>query len=334
VRIVDTHSHVIPPGVVAAMRAGDAPDGIALENLDGTPWAVHRQGYRYPLPPHFHDLTARLAHMDTTGISEAVVSIAPPLFLYWADLAEGVDAARLVNDELARMARDSGGRLSALATLPMRDPDAAVAELRRAVGELGLRGAEIGPHVEGVHLDDFRLRPVLAAAQQLGVPLLVHPYYVGAQPELADFYLTNLLGNPWQTAVCAARLILSGTLDRLPSLDLVLVHGGGHLPYQHGRLDRGYEVRPEAQGCRDLPSSYLRRFHYDSLTHDPRALRFLLELVGADRVVFGTDVPFDMGGGPLAEQLGGYRLDDDVSACVAHRNADRLFTSTGAISHG
>lgn len=334
-RIVDTHAHVIPPGLVAAMWSGNAPDGITIEDVDGAPWVVHRQGYRYPLPPHFHDVTARLRHMDTMGVSAAVLSIAPPLFLYWVGADEAVDVARTVNDELAAMVANGDGRLVALATLPMQDPDAAAAELRRAVTDLGLRGAEIGPHVEGVQLDDPRLRPVLAAAEELDVPLLVHPYYAGvADGELADYYLTNLLGNPWQTAVAASRLILSGTLDAHPSLDLVLVHGGGHLPYQCGRLDHGHRVRPEAKACRDLPSTYLRRFHYDTLTHHPRALRWLIDFVGADRVVYGSDVPFDMGGGSLTEQLGDHQLDADSFAQIAHRNADRLFTREGAVRHG
>ncbi len=337
-RAVDVHAHVVPPDLVAAIRAGDGPDGIRLDTTGAQPWVVHRQGYRYPLPEHFHDISARLRHMDSTGVSEAVLSAAPPLFLYWAERGEALDAARAVNDGIARMVRDGDGRFSGLATLPLQDPDAAVAELHRAVSQLGLRGAEVGPHAEGVPLDDVRLRPVLAAAQGLGVPLLVHPYYVGAVPELADYYLTNLLGNPWQTAVCAARLVLSGTLDELGGLDLVLVHGGGHLPYQIGRLDHGHRVRPEAQGCRQTPSSYLRRFHYDTLTHSPRALRWLVDLVGADRVVFGTDTPFDMGGGALVEQLGQPPdtpdLDDHQLELVAHRNADRLFGTPGDPAHG
>lgn len=337
-RVVDVHAHVIPPDLVAAIRSGDAPDGIALAMDGGQPWVVHRQGYRYPLPAHFHDTTARLAHMDATGVSEAVLSAAPPLFLYWADPREALDAARAVNDGIARMVREGAGRLSGLATLPMQDPDAAVAELHRAVTQLGLRGAEVGPHVEGVPLDDARFRPLLAAAERLRAPLLVHPYYVGSTPDLADFYLTNLLGNPWQTAVCAARLVLSGTLDDLGALDLVLVHGGGLLPYQIGRLDHGHRVRAEAQRCRHAPSSYLRRFHYDSLTHHPAALHWLVGLVGADRVVYGTDVPFDMGGGSFVEQLGRPEaspgLADDQLALMAHRNADRLFGPPGEITHG
>jgi aminocarboxymuconate-semialdehyde decarboxylase len=306
------------------MRSGSAPDDIRLETTDARPWVVHRQGYRYPLLDAFHDVEGRLAAMDAAGIDLAVLSCPPTLFLYWTDGATVVDAARAVNDGIAAMVAQAPARFAGLATLPLLDPGAAAAELRRAVRELGLKGAQIGPHVEGLPLDDAALRPVLQEAVELAVPLVVHPYYVGSSPTLDDFYLTNLQGNPWQTAVCASRLILSGTLDELPTLDVALVHGGGHLPYQVGRLDHGYRVRPEAQRPAMPPSSYLRRFHYDTLLYRPAATRWLIDQVGADRVLYGTDMPFDMDGGPLRHQLG-EGVADDVLAAVAHRNAERLF---------
>jgi aminocarboxymuconate-semialdehyde decarboxylase len=324
VRVVDVHAHVIPPVLVEAMRTGDAPDGIRLEQVDGEPWVVHRQGYRYPLPDAFHEVEARLARMDADGVDRALLSVAPPLFLYWIDAAEAADAARAVNDALLAMAAQAPDRFSAVATLPLQDPDAAIAELGR-MAAAGAVAAQIGPHCEGTPLDGERLRPVLAAAETAGLPLVLHPYYVGSDPELDDFYLTNLEGNPWQTAVSASRLVLSGALDDLPGLDCVLVHGGGHLPYQVGRLDRGHRVRPEAALPRHPPSDYLRRFHYDTLTHRPAATGFLLGQVGADRVVFGTDTPFDMGGPGLDDQLAGLTLTDDDRAAIAHGNAARLF---------
>jgi aminocarboxymuconate-semialdehyde decarboxylase len=327
--VIDAHAHVIPPALVDAMRDGLAPDGIRLEPAGGRTWVVHRQGYRYPLLDDFHDVASRLATMDRHGIDVALLSIAPPLFLYWIEPQEGVAAARLINDAIAGLVAKAPGRFTGLATLPLQDPAAAVAELRRCVGTHGFRGAEIGPHAEGVPLDGERLRPVLAAAADLGVPLIIHPYYVGSSPDLDDFYLTNLQGNPWQTAVCASRLILSGTLDALPGLDIVLVHGGGHLPYQMGRLDHGHRVRPEAKGCVHPPSAYARRFHYDTLTHNPAAARWLIDQVGADRVVLGTDIPFDMGAGSLDTQLEGIQLTETDRHAIAHVNAERLFGLTG-----
>ena len=210
--------------------------------------------------------------MDGAGTDIAVLSVAPPLFLYWT----GAGRCRRGGAHHQRRDRHDG---RAGATSVRRTGHPADAGSRRGgrrvtallSGDLGMRGAQIGPHVEGVPLDDESLRPVLRAAEELGVPLMLHPYYVGSSPGLDDFYLTNLQGNPWQTALSASRLILSGTLDALPGLDLVLVHGGGHLPYQIGRLDHGYRVRPEASSLPHTPSDYLRRFHYDTLTHSPAA---------------------------------------------------------------
>lgn len=324
--IIDVHSHVIPPGLVNKMREGTAPDDIRIENRQGQPWVVHRQGYQYPLLDSFHNVEARISAMDAENVDVAVLSVAPPLFLYWIEKNKAREAARTINDAIAQMVAMAPNRFSGMATLPMQDPAEAVIELHRAIDELGLKGAQVGPHIEGVPLDDVSLRPVLRAAVELDVPLMIHPYYVGSSPGLDDYYLTNLQGNPWQTAVCASRMILSGTLDELPELKLVLVHGGGHLPYQIGRLDHGYRVRPEAKVPAQAPSSYLRRFHYDTLTHRSDATNWLIDQVGADRVLFGTDMPFDMGGPALHEQLGNFTGTDEDLRAIGSGNAEILFS--------
>jgi aminocarboxymuconate-semialdehyde decarboxylase len=329
-RVVDVHEHVIPPALVERIRQGTAPDGIRLDTAGPVPIVVHRQGYRYPLAESFHDVQARLKSMDELGIDVAVLSIAPPFLLYDIDPAEAVQSARLVNDSLAEMVSQGSDRFSAVATLPMQDPAAAAEELRRAAGELNLRGAQIGTHIDGVPLDAEAMAPVLREAQELGVPLILHPYYVGSTPGLDDFYLTNLEGNPWQTALAASRLILSGSLDRLPDLDLLLVHGGGHLLFQIGRLDHGHTVRSDAGSALKLPSDYLRRFHYDTLTHRADSTAWLVDQVGADRVAFGTDIPFDMAGGSFAAQVGdASRYPDGALDWVAHVTAERLFSLEG-----
>jgi aminocarboxymuconate-semialdehyde decarboxylase len=325
---VDVHTHFAPLDVLMAARRGQGFDGMTAERDGGQEWLVHRQGFRWPVPPVFYDLTARLAAMDRHGIGHAVLSAAPQLFMYWADGGEAAGFCRAVNDALAAFAAGSGGRITAVATLPMQDPAAAAAELHRAVTELGMRGAEIGPDVAGTPLDGPGPRTVLAAAARLGVPLIVHPYYVGARPGLADFYLTNLIGNPLATTVCAARLIFSGVLDELGTLRLVLTHGGGYLPYQIGRLDHGHRVRPEARGCAHPPSAYLTRFWFDTVTHAPGPLRFLAGTVGAGHVVYGTDFPFDMAAGPLTGQLAGTGLSPADAGLIAGRNAVALFGLT------
>jgi aminocarboxymuconate-semialdehyde decarboxylase len=210
-------------------------------------------------------------------------------------------------------------RLAGLATLPLQDPAAAAEELRRAVGELGLRGAQIGTSgADGLPLDDPVLAPVLAEAERLGVPLMLHPYYVGLKPGLTDYYFTNSIGNPLDTCIAAARLIHAGTLDRHPELRVVLVHAGGFLPYQLGRLDHAYAVRNEPQAdISKAPSTYLRRFWIDTITHADQALTFLENLVGRDRLVIGTDLPFDMADREPVERLRRVGIDPDELGTVA-----------------
>ncbi|GIE99987.1 amidohydrolase family protein [Paractinoplanes rishiriensis] len=323
---VDVHNHFAPLEIIAGARAGDGLDGLRVEVVDGQEYMVHRQGFRWPVEPAFYDLEARLAAMDERDTDVAVLSLAPTLLMYWLDdPSAAADFARLVNEALAAFAAGSGGRIVPVATLPMQDTGAAVAELRRAVTELGMKGAQIGPRMEELGLDHERVRPVLAEAARLGVPLILHPYNVGKRAGLERFYLSNLIGNPLESTVGAAHLIFGGVLDELPGLRLVLMHGGGYLPYQIGRLNHGHRVRAESKGCAHEPSAYLRRFWYDTITHAPDPLRFLVGQVGADRVVYGTDFPFDMGGGPVAEQLDGTELDDHDRALIAGGNAVDLF---------
>lgn len=322
---IDVHSHVIPPSLVELMRRGQAPDGITLEEVGSQTWVVHPQGYRYPLMPEFYDIGARIKSMDSLGIEAAILSIAPPLFLYWIEPDEAVEAARIINDAIAEMVGQAPDRFVGLMTLPLQTPRAAAEELKRCVNQLDLRGGLIGPHCEGINLDDMSLRPVLSTAEKEDVPLVVHPYYVGSTPGLDDFYLTNLQGNPWQSAVCASRLIFSGTLDDLDRLKIVLVHGGGHLLYQIGRLDHGYKVRPETKTPKRMPSEYLRNFYFDSLTHRPDSTSWLIDQVGADRVLFGTDMPFDMAGPSLKNQLQSCRLSNHDLSLISSENAIRIF---------
>jgi aminocarboxymuconate-semialdehyde decarboxylase len=252
--IFDIHTHFIPPEFVADVRAGRALDRIALQRRDGVEWLVHPQGYGYPLSPEFFDVEAKHREMDRLGIDAAVLSLSPTLFFYWLDAAVTADFCRRANDSLAKFVAGSD-RLEGVAVVPLQDPDAAATELRRAVRDLSLRGAEIGTTMEKVPLDDRRFDPFFAAAAELDVPVILHPYYVGTRPNLTDFYMTNLTGNPLETCIAASRLILSGFLDRHPRLKIVLVHAGGFMPFQIGRLDHGFRVRPETKAITAAPST-------------------------------------------------------------------------------
>ncbi len=323
--VIDAHTHFIPPALVE--EAPRRPEwGLAVERRDGQRWLRHEQGFAYPLHATFLGGEEKLKDMRRRRIDVALLSLSPTLFLYWITPAEGEAFARFANDALAEAVERSDGRFAALATLPMQSPEAAAGELYRCVEQLGMRGAHIGTSVEGEPLDHPRFRPVLEAAAALGVPLVVHPYYVGDKPGLEDFYLTNLFGNPLDTALAASRLILSGTLERLPGLDVVLVHGGGFLPYQIGRLDHGWSVRDETSAELERPpGEYLDRFHFDTITHHDAALRWLIELVGDKRVVLGTDLPFDMADADPVGRLERLAPSAGAREKAAGANAARLF---------
>ncbi|HYG45419.1 MAG TPA: amidohydrolase family protein [Bordetella sp.] len=292
---IDLHSHVIPQRVIDAISRDPRGFAAQLSGEGAERRIVHEQGYAYPLSAEFLDPAAKLEAMDRKGIDISVISPAPPMFYYWADAEVALAVAALVNDGVADMVEAHPARLRGMASLPMQHPDAAIAELERVVREYHFKAVEIGTSIEGAQLAESRFRPVLRRAAELGVFVFAHPYYVGSKLGLEHYYLTNLIGNPLDTAVCAANLIFSGVMDQLPDLKVLLAHGGGFLPYQIGRLAHGYGVRPETrQHGSGNPRDLLRRFYFDSLVFEPKALRYLVDLVGADRIVLGTDAPFDM----------------------------------------
>jgi aminocarboxymuconate-semialdehyde decarboxylase len=292
---IDLHSHVIPRRILDAIASDPVTFAARTEGAGAGRRMIHDQGYVYPLFEEFSDPQAKLEAMDRRRIDVSVISPAPPMFCYWADADLALKVAGLVNDGVADMVASNPARLRGMASVPMQHPDAAVAELERVVREYGFKAIEIGTSIEGAPLAQDRFRPVLRRAAELGVFVFAHPYYVGARSGLEGYYLTNLIGNPLDTATCVANLMFSGALDELPDLKILLAHGGGFAPYQIGRLVHGHRVRQEtrARSATD-PKALLKRFYFDSLVFEPEALRYLIDLVGADHIAIGTDAPFDM----------------------------------------
>ena len=280
-----------------------------------------------PVYAEFHDADAKVAGMDKKGIDVSVLSVTPVVFFYELAADAAADACRVMNDGIARMVAARPERLRGMATLPMQNADAAVAELERAVKDLGFRSVELGVRVNGELLSDAKFRPVLKRAAELKAFVFTHPYIAGSlPPDLNCYHFGNTVAMPFDTALMAAHLMFDGTLEALPALNVVLAHGGGHLPYQIGRLDHGYRVRPEARAyAKRSPRELLRRFYFDSLTHDADALRYLIAKVGADRVVIGTDAPFDMAeDDPLAKLHAVKGLAADELARIYGANALEL----------
>lgn len=326
--VIDMHSHVIPMGLLDRIRRGDPDLEAMIKEEHGVSFVVHHQGYSYPLLPGFVDneVEARLQAMDRAGIDLAVVSVAPPLFYYWLPAELSLSIAQAVNDAIAQLVQKCPHRLLGMATVPLQDPRAAAMELERAKIKLGLRGVHIGANVEGKQLDDRVFRAFFEKAAQLKMPIFLHPYYIGNKAGLEKYYLTNLLGNPIETTIAACHLIFGGILADFPDLKICLAHGGGFLPYQIGRLRHGHRVRPEPKSAGlEVFSTFEEQIYFDTLLFDDRALRFLLDSVGASKVMLGTDYPFDMGErNPVARirRLGLSRWEEKL---VLAENARKFF---------
>jgi aminocarboxymuconate-semialdehyde decarboxylase len=295
-KTIDIHAHLVPRSLWQAADARREWYGFRHEPGDGVGTMVG-DGKRthFASPKVRFTPEERLKDMDAQGVDVQVISIHTPFFGYHLDAAQGRQLARDVNDEIAAMARQWPQRFAGLATLPVQDVKAAIAELERAVTVLGLKGAELDTTVNGENWDEPKFLPLFKAAEAMGAVLFFHP-----QPQhnfmmqrTTRYGLANSLGVIVEDAIVVAILIFGGVLDACPDLKVCIAHGGGPACFAMGRLDRGWQSRPEArQHIRQPPSAYQRRLYYDCVTGSEAALRFLLDQVGADRVVLGSDWPF------------------------------------------
>jgi aminocarboxymuconate-semialdehyde decarboxylase len=328
---IDIHAHLVPSSLWRAAEAGREWYGFRHQPGDGLGTFRGTDGKRIGFTSPKVRLTAeeRLADMDAQGVDMQVVSIHTPLFGYHLDPSQGLALAREVNDEIAGMTRTWPTRFAGLATLPVQDVKAAIAELERAVTVLGLKGAELDTIVNGEQWDEAKFLPLFKAAEQLGAVLFFHP-----QPQhnflmkmTSRHGLYNSLGVIVEDALVVAVLIFGGVLEKCPALKACIAHGGGPACYAMGRLDRGWETRTgEArEHIQKPPSEYQRRLWYDCITGNEAALRFLIDQVGADRVVLGSDWPFvPWHPSPVAWVRGLASLSADEKERILSRNVEAL----------
>jgi aminocarboxymuconate-semialdehyde decarboxylase len=313
----DVHNHAVPREAVELLRG---TDGYPIE-VEGDFLEADR--VRAELTPPFLEPEAKLEQLAQAGLDAAVVSVSPALLAYEVDEARGAALCRAVNGGLADFCEFEPTRLRWVAHVPLQAPEAAASLLAEAAGA-GAVGAQVGSSVAGRPLADAGLDPFWRAAEELDVPLLLHPAYNNPHPGLEGYHLQNAIGNQLETTIAAERLIVTGVLDRHPGLRLLLAHAGGYIPWQGGRLRHAATVRTELASSPPDPYAYFGRVFVDTITHDAAALRFLVERVGADSVVMGTDLPFDMATPePVAA------LEEAVDADTARRIMDetprRLF---------
>ena len=327
-RSIDVHAHLTPQCFWQATENGGNWHTLRREKDErGQEIAVVGSG-RQVLPPRAKwTPEERLADMDSLGVDVHVVSPYVGFYNYQLDAKLATATARETNDEIASMTRAWPARFAGLGTLPMQDVRASIAELERCVTQLGLKGAEINDHVNGRTLEEAEFRPFWKAAEQLGALIFFHQAgETLVSQRTKRYHLPNSIGNLVDRAVTFATLVSGGVMDECPDLKIVLGHGGGYTCYGIGRMDRGWQVRTEARAnISQPPSAYLRRFYYDCIVYTEPALRFLIDTVGADRVVFGTDWPYDMAlDWPVSWILAMESLTQAEKEAILWRNLERL----------
>jgi predicted TIM-barrel fold metal-dependent hydrolase len=328
--VIDTHGHLLVPEA-AALAEGhprEAADAAA-ERASFTDASIEaNQAQIKRVWPQLTSVQRRLADLDAIGVDVQVVG-PMPMHRYWAEPKLACKLTTVTNEAIAAHCAEGNGRLYGLGTLPLQHPHLAVRHLDRAVRELGLKGVSVSTSVAGRELADSSFDPVWEAAAALGAVVFIHPWGCSLGPRLRAQFLGNTFGQPAETALALSHLIFGGTLDRHPGLKLLAAHGGGFLPTYIGRSDHAWAARPDARGCQLPPSDYLRRMWFDALVYTPRALRHLVEAAGADKVVLGTDYPFDMGVTDPVERAAAAALPAADLTAILSGNASTLFSLTG-----
>jgi aminocarboxymuconate-semialdehyde decarboxylase len=292
----DVHAHVVPKTLLDRL-AGEGAAGLTLTEEAGRVRIAIGDGPATPVRGDMVNVDDRLAVMDRTGIDVQILSAWIALTAYTLPAEQGTQWCRLFNETMAETVDSRPDRFRGLGLAPLQDGQAAAAELRHAVRRLGLVGVEIATTFAGKELDDPGLEPFWVAAEELRCIVLVHPDQVLPGRDRPRYVLGNFVGNAAETTIAAAHLVFGGVLERHPDLRICLVHGGGYVPYQAGRMDHGYRAEPRLDDKRlsGLPSDHLRRFYFDTVTHAPEVTRFLLDFAGTGQVVVGSDYPFEMG---------------------------------------
>jgi aminocarboxymuconate-semialdehyde decarboxylase len=335
---IDLHTHILPREWPDLDAKYGYPGFVRLEHHQPccARMMIGERVFR-EITDNVWEPSRRLEEMDRANVSMQALSTVPVMFSYWAKPADALDLSRRLNDHIAEVVRANPTRFVGLATIPLQDPDLAARELERCVCDLGLRGAQIGTHVDAnqhfgridtLNLDNAALQPVWSAAEQLDAAIFVHPWDMVGKERMPRYWLPWLVGMPAETSLAICSMIFGGVFARFPKLRVAFAHGGGAFPFTIGRIEHAFHVRPDlvAIDNETNPRSYLAdgerpaRFYVDSLVHDPDALQLLIKLFGAQRVALGSDYPFPLGeshAGHLIESMTGLAGNDKAQLLSA-----------------
>lgn len=306
---VDIHTHIMPDSMPNWVNKFGYGDFIHLEHRGCDACMMKGDKLFRVVERNCFDEVERKKDMEATGVSVQVISTIPVLFNYWAKAHDALETSQFFNDHIAdTVAKDSSSFIG-LGTLPMQDVDLAIGEMQRCKYDLGLAGIEIGTNINQVNLGDKRFFPFYEAAVELDMPLFIHPWDMMGEQHIQKYWLPWLVGMPAETSRAICSMIFSGVFEQFSQLRVAFAHGGGSFPATVGRIQHGFDVRPDLVAIDNPhpPIDYLGKFWIDSLVHDARALQFIVDVMGEDKICMGSDYPFPLGEhhpGKLIDQMG------------------------------
>jgi aminocarboxymuconate-semialdehyde decarboxylase len=324
-RTIDTHAHYAPWVMLKRLKGGENWYGAEIVSHEDGRETLAVRGQEGMSDMRFQFTPAqRVEDMDRIGTDMQVISTMPVLYNYDIDAQDALASSRELNDDILETVTAFPERFRGLGSLPMQDVSLAVPELARCM-EIGLTGVSLATNVNGAQWDEDQFEPLFAEAERLGALLFFHANRGAVAPHVPRYHLQNTIGHPVEDHMAAAALIMGGVVERHLDLKVVIAHGGGNLCFGISRMDRGWEIKPKAQVIPNKPSSYLRSLYYDCITWGEPQLRFLIDQVGADRVVVGSDYPTKMGPDSPKEWLVGMdSITDAEREQILHGNLERL----------
>ena len=320
---IDIHTHIMPEHMPNWVQKFGYGDFIHLEHRNCQACMMKGDKLFRVVEENCYKPEARLIEMKETGVDVQVLSTIPVLFNYWAKAKDALDTSRFFNDHIAETVDKGGGKFMGVGTVPLQDSELSIKELERCVKELKLPGVEIGTNVNGINLSDPQFLPFFEAAEKWNAALFIHPWDMMGEKDMQKYWLPWLVGMPAETTRAICSLIFGGILARFPRLRIAFAHGGGSFPYTLGRIEHGYQVRPDLVQIDNTinPRDYLGSFWVDSLVHDPLAFQLLRQTMGDHRICLGSDYPFPLGEHRPGELIEGLHLQKEVEEKLLYRNA-------------
>ncbi len=320
---IDIHTHIMPehmPNWVSKFGYGEF---IHLEHRNCKACMMKGDRLFREVEDNCFKADVRISEMEDTGVNKQVLSTIPVLFNYWAKPKDALETSRFFNDHIAETVAQYPNRFIGIGTVPLQDTDLSIQEMERCIKELKMPGLEIGTNINGKNLSDESFFPFYAMAEKLGCALFVHPWEMMGEDQMQRYWLPWLVGMPAETARAICSMIFGGVWEKFPKLRVAFAHGGGSFPFTIGRIEHGFNVRPDLVAIDNNinPRKYLGSFWIDSLVHDANAMEFILQLIGEDRICLGSDYPFPLGEHVPGTLLENMQLDATVKEKLLYKNA-------------